>query len=558
MLLGIDVGGTHTDVVVVDAKGVRSAAKVVTNHENLFESVNDGIASMLREVDAAAIDRINLSTTLSTNAIVEGTTEKVGMIVSAGPGIDPDHFKIGDHYHRIEGALDHRGTEILPLDTRQLERAVASCGKAGVRSYAAVSKFSPRNPAHENAVRDALAGGSDFVTLGHALSGHLNFPRRVATAYYNSAVWRLYNRFADAVEKALVGYGIRASVNILKADGGTMPLSVSRTLPVETILSGPAASVMGILALCEIRTDSVVLDIGGTTTDIAVFASGAPLIDPEGIALNGRLTLVRALRTRSIGIGGDSLLRVKNGAVEVGPERLGPAVADGGVLATLIDAFNCRGSVSHGNVEASRKAIAELAAKSKMVADELAQAATERAIATIKSAIDELLEEINERPVYTIHEMLEGREILPERIYVLGGPAEAFQQDLASAFALQVTVPRDYAVANAIGAALARTTMSIELLADTEKGMLIIPEIGVNREIPASYSLEDAGEDARRYLVGHLGRTVPGETIHAEVVDAASFNMVQGYFTTGKNIRVRCQVKPGILEEFGKGVRQSC
>ncbi len=112
---------------------------------------------MLREVGATEIGRINLSTTLSTNAIVEGTTEKVGMIVSAGPGIEPGQYKIGDHDHRVEGALDHRGTEILPLDARQLEKAIGACKKAGITSYAAVSKFSPRNPAHENAVRDALA-----------------------------------------------------------------------------------------------------------------------------------------------------------------------------------------------------------------------------------------------------------------------------------------------------------------------------------------------------------------------------------------------------------------
>jgi len=209
-------------------------------------------------------------------------------------------------------------------------------------------------------------------------------------------------------------------------------------------------------------------------------------------------------------------------------------------------------------VEASKKAIAELAKKSGMKADVLALAAIERATGSIKSAVDALVDEINERPVYTIHEMLEGRKILPERVYVVGGPAEAFREALAPAFSAGVTVPRDHRVANAIGAALARTTMSIELLADTEKGILIIPEISVSRDIPGSYSLEEAGEDARRYLVGHLGKTAPGESVQAEVVDAASFNMVRGYFTTGKNIRVRCQVKPGILEEYGRGVRQSC
>ena len=143
---------------------------------------------------------------------------------------------------------------------------------------------------------------------------------------------------------------------MLKADGGTMPFSLSRGVPVETILSGPAASVMGIAALCDITQDCIMLDIGGTTTDIAIFAGGVPLIEKDGISLQDYPTLVRALRTRSIGVGGDSVIRATAKGVTVGPDRKGPAMAAGGKEPALVDALNCRGIISlHGREEVARR-----------------------------------------------------------------------------------------------------------------------------------------------------------------------------------------------------------
>ncbi len=375
MLIGLDVGGTHTDSVLIGREGIRAQAKVPTVHDNLLESVIGGVRAVLEGVDPSAVARVNLSTTLSTNAIVEGKAEKVGVIVTAGPGIDPASMTIGPHYAVVAGSIDHRGVEVMGLDGRGLESALKPFRKAGLRVFAAVGKFSTRNTAHENAIRDALAPHSDFTTAGHMLSGRLNFPRRIATAYYNSAVWRRYTEFADAVEKGMRSLGISAPLCVLKADGGTMPLGLSRTLPVETILSGPAASVMGIIALCDMRDDSVLLDIGGTTTDIAVFASGAPLIEPDGIALGGRRTMVRALCTRSIGVGGDSSLGFSDARVTVGPERRGPSMADGGSRPSLIDACNVAGFCSYGNTADSAKGIADLAKKHGMKPGAFAESA---------------------------------------------------------------------------------------------------------------------------------------------------------------------------------------
>ncbi len=550
MYLGIDVGGTHTDAVALHDGKVVCSCKVPTDHEDLLVSVRGALEKVLANIEGEAIDRLNLSTTLSTNAIVEGKTENVGVLVSSGPGVDPEYYRIGRNYYLLPGSIDHRGAEISPLNAKTLDKALAECKEQGVRVFAAVSKFSTRNPAHELAMQQAIGSDADFVTLGHRMSGLLNFPRRISTAYYNAAVWRTYNVFVDAVEQSLNDYGLASipSVNVLKADGGTMPLELSRQLPVESILSGPAASVMGVIALCNISQDAVILDVGGTTTDIAIFASGAPLIENRGIEVGSYPTLVRALKTRSIGIGGDSRLHVLEGRVYVGPEREGPAMAMGGQQPTLIDVCNYLGHSEIGDVQASKNGVGELAAASGIPADTFASDALQYAIQTIKGAVDDLIWELNARPVYTIHELLTGHVLKPTRVYCMGGPAKTLQSFLAEAFEVEVEVPENFAVANAVGAALTRTTMELELFADTFKRRMLIPKLGVEQEVPKSYTLDQAENDVRNHLMQYLTGVGAGtyDAAQLDLIEASSFNMVDYYRGTGRNIRVKCQLKPGI------------
>lgn len=560
MLLGIDVGGTHTDAVVLDRGRVVAEAKVPTDHDNLLLSVRAALAAVLRGVDPGAVRRVNLSTTLSTNAIVEGKTEEVGVLVAAGPGIDPENHRTGGHFHVLGGAVDHRGTEVAPLDGEALAAAVAAMRAAGVRVFAAVGKFSTRNPAHERAMARALdqGGGADHVTLGHSLSGVLNFPRRMATAYFNSAVWRQYNDFAWAAQESLADFGLNAEINVLKADGGTMPLELSRALPVHSILSGPAASVMGMIALCDIRDDCVILDVGGTTTDIAVFADGSPVIEEHGMTVGSYPTLVPALKVRSIGVGGDSALRLGPAGVTVGPDRRGPALATCGCGAgrpgapALIDALNVAGACAFGDVEASRRGLAELGAARGLSAGELARQAVDAAVGAIVLAARDLVDEINSKPVYTIRELLGGRQVRPVRHYVMGGPAGPLAPLLARASGLDVRLPDHHAVANAIGAALTRTTLEAELFADTQKGRMLIPALGVDRPVARGYSLAEAEADARGALAEHirsLGADLEGA--EPEITESGAFNMVEGARTVGRTIRVKCQVRPGIVRRAG-------
>ncbi|THB69615.1 MAG: hydantoinase/oxoprolinase family protein, partial [Desulfovibrio sp.] len=210
MYLGIDVGGTHTDAVIMDAGKVRVSCKKTTNHNDLLESVRAALSEVLADIPPSAVTRLNLSTTLSTNAIVQGRIEDVGVLVSAGPGMDPEDFRIGPSYHVLHGSIDHRGHEILALDAAELDQAANACRDMGIQAYAVATKFSTRNPAQENQILDRIQDQAAVATLGHRLSGLLNFPRRVATAYYNSAVWRIYNGFADAVEDAARELGLTA------------------------------------------------------------------------------------------------------------------------------------------------------------------------------------------------------------------------------------------------------------------------------------------------------------------------------------------------------------
>jgi N-methylhydantoinase A/oxoprolinase/acetone carboxylase beta subunit len=330
-----------------------------------------------------------------------------------------------------------------------------------------------------------------------------------------------------------------------------MPAEVSKGLPVESILSGPAASIMGITALTRITEDSVILDIGGTTTDMALFASGSPIMEREGISLEGIPTLVRSLQNRSIGIGGDSAISVVNGEVSAGPERKGPCAAEGGEHPTLIDAMNFTGIINHQDKESSIRAINKLAEKNNIKPSVLAEKAVAFSVKKIREEISKMVSEINLKPVYTIHDMIQGKRVEPKKIYIIGGPAAAFALTLKGE--MEIIVPENYNVANAIGAALARTTFETELFSDTGKEKMVIPNLGIEEHVSKRYSLADAENDVishtRRYLESS---GYENKDLSIDIVESSSFRMIDDYTSSGNDIRVKCQIRPGITMKLHK------
>ncbi|MBP7233167.1 MAG: hydantoinase/oxoprolinase family protein [Syntrophaceae bacterium] len=551
MILGIDVGGTHTDAVLVENFQLLNKAKVLTDQANILSSLLAAARELISKENIRRINRIVLSTTISTNAIVQNKTNRVAMILLNGPGLSPETLSLGEDTYFAKGYVNHRGIPVNGLSRRQLAHISQEISEKQIHHIGIVGKFSSRNPQQELEAADLLQEPSRRMFLGHTLSGQLGFPRRIATTYLNAAINDIYRKFVDDVQKFIdkISQEIGSSipVYILKADGGTILLEQSLSCPVQTILSGPAAGVMGFLATTAIQEDAVALDIGGTTTDISVFADGIPLLEPAGVTINGRKTLIRGLYTKSIGVGGDSVVKVENGQIIIGPQREGPAVALGGSIPTPTDAMIVDGIVKFGDHAKARDAITGIAEKLHMEVKAAAHAIVEQMAETIASHVIEILAEINNKPVYTIHELLDGKKILPKMLCVAGGPA-AVAPVIARKLGYPYVIPENSEVANALGVALSRTTAEATILADTEKQELVICEEGCVQKIPRSFSLEDTIELGKKTLQNKAILMGAGsEDIRMEVTESQSFNMIRDYYTTGKNIRVKVQIKPGLI-----------
>lgn len=562
MYLGIDAGGTHTDAVLVQDGALLASAKVLTCHENLLQSVQ----AVLAQLPASAlqqVQRVTLGTTLAINAIVQGRTQPVGLVLAAGPGLSAARFAMGSHVHVVEGGLDHRGEEVLPLKLDSLQRTAKDWQAQGLKAFAVVGKFSPRNPAHEQQLAhslqqylDAKAGAKVCMVQGHQLSGQLNFPRRIATAYYNAAVWRLHNDFLDAAEGALQQAGVYAPVFLLKADGGAIAVPLSRQQPVQSILSGPAASVMGVMALGLGQEDALLLDIGGTTTDIALFAQGFPVLDRNGMRVQGpdsvqgaRSTLVRALAFNTIGIGGDSALHLQGDCVAVGPQRLGPAMAFGGTTPTLMDALIVTGHSHCGNEQAAHEGMQAFAAAHALQVSAVAQQAVQAAVQAIHKATQDLLARVNAHPVYTLAALLGDKPLSPQKIWLVGGPAESMRSLLEDISALPVCVPPHADVANAVGAALTLPTAALEFFADTSTGLARVPLLDKELPLPRAFSLREATDMAQALLQEYLARHGQ-EAGTIEVTEAQLFATLDNRGVGAKDMRVSCQLVPGIVQQL--------
>lgn len=548
MILGIDVGGTHTDAVLLENFRVKRKAKVVTHKDNILESLLNATTELLRDEAPGKLRRIVLSTTVSTNAIVQNKTDRVGMILINGPGLPASALKINDDTHFVSGYINHRGMEVARIDRAELSGIDQNLKKEGIRHAGIVGKFSTRNPAQELLIRDQLDGSLEHVSLGHRLSGHLNYPRRVATTYLNEAIWGTYNHFVTQVLEFVRKQNIDVPIFILKADGGTFEIGQSTEYPVETILSGPSASIMGILSMADHGEDAIALDIGGTTTDIAIFADGTPLLEAQGVKIDRYKTLIRGLLTRSIGIGGDSRIQYVNDRLQIGPAREGMAAALGGPYPTPTDAMIILGLTDIGSREKAEKALSETAALMHASVEDTAKAVLDETCRKIAVNAKEMLNEINNKPVYTIHELLEGKTLSPKLLYVVGGPAGAMAPRLGALLDCRTHIPGNAEVANAIGAALARTTAEITILADTEQGIMAIGEEGHQAKITAGFTREDAvriGREKLREKAVRMG--AKEDDIEIEVVESQEFNMVKGFYTAGKNIRVKLQIKPGLI-----------
>lgn len=547
MIIGIDVGGTHIDGVVIEDRKILKKNKIPTG-KDLFQSICELLKELIVDIDKTQIRRINLSTTVSTNAIVEEKISKVAMFIQAGAGRNYELLKPGDENINITGNVDHRGNLIKGFQEREILDQIENLKNQGIENCGIVGKFSIRNPEEELKGEKILKDHDiKHISMGHRMSGNLNFPRRVYTTYLNEAVYNTWNNFITSLENCLKEEDVYAPIYILKADGGTMNLDEANEKPVETILSGPAASFMGISSMFKLEEDSILLDIGGTTTDIFFMADGISLFEPLGIKIKDYKTLVRAIYSVSIGLGGDSELAIEHGEIKVGPRRQGVALGLGGEKPTPTDAMIALRLLDMGDIEASKNAMEEFGKALNLSMEETAKKILDTMTDIIEEKILETLKEINSQPVYTIKELLYGKEIQPKEIKIIGGPANVMSPLLEKRFNIPCQYPEDYELANAIGASLAMPTREINLLADTQKGILTVSELGIYEKIDKRYDLKAAEERAVQILKDFNRENHKERDLETQIIESNSFNMVDGFYTTGKNIRIKAQIKPGLI-----------
>ena len=324
--LGIDAGGTYTDAVLFDfaRDDVLDKAKALTTGWDL----RVGIDEALDRLDAShfqAIDLVAVSTTLATNAVVEDRGQKVGLLIMPPYGL----FEPADIAYRplalLDGRLEIDGTEIAPVDPEQVRSVVRDMiERQDVGAFAVAGFASHNNPAHEIQVRDLIRAETHrTVTCGHDVSDGLNYRVRAATAALNARIIPCLEALLENVQASLTRRGIDAPQMVVKSDGSLMSVAAARRRPIETILSGPAASVAGASHLAD-ATDALVVDVGGTTTDTASIENGAVRIREEGARVGGWRTHVRALDMRTLGLGGDSHVVREKQRLHIGPRRVTP------------------------------------------------------------------------------------------------------------------------------------------------------------------------------------------------------------------------------------------
>ena len=566
MLLGLDVGGTFTDAVIIDDHRVVASAKRRTTKDNLMQGIGEALDAVLAGCNTSNIEQVTLSTTVVTNTIVEEKEQVVDLYVVTGPGRNVDDiFPVNPIY--LQGYTDHRGIVVERTPTnvvRDIAEMVQS--RSGTDLAAVSAKFGVRNPQEELSITEELKGKYNTISNGSLLSGSLNFPRRTISAYFNTAVTPVFTVFKKNVESALSMRNINAPLHILKADGGSLPMEHMVSRPVETAFTGPAATVLGLSALGAIGEEhTVALDIGGTTTDISLWKQGRPLMTKNGVSIREYPSAVRSFAVTSVGIGGESVVRIVDSDVTVGPERVGPSLALGGAEPTLGDALIVLGYASYGDTTLAEQAMEVLANRlntsakdgttqiqqqltGAMTVFDMARLVVDKALQIIQRGIDEVVTAENKRPIYVVADIVNPDVFVPAQIVVVGGTAPSLGPSIGEYLNLPVTIPENAAVANAIGAALALSTIELTVHVDTKRRLLVIPELGIKQQTCTLKRVEQVVERAKEALSEEALRLGLGKDQDIEVISIEDFPVVEGWQSMERLITVKVQLAAGVKQ----------
>jgi N-methylhydantoinase A/oxoprolinase/acetone carboxylase beta subunit len=322
--LGIDAGGTYTDVVLLDFRDGRVVA--VNKAPTTQPDPSTGIRQALAGIDAGLLPQVSmasLATTFATNAMVEDRGAEAGLIL-VGYDEKPPEVPGSARVLMVAGGHTVSGVEKARLDLQGIENKLDTF-LSGLEAVAVASFFSVRNPEHELQVAKLVRERYGLpVVCGHSLSMRLDAVKRATTAWWNARLIPLISNLIRATATVLTEKGIDAPFMVVRGDGTLMSARTALDRPVDTLLSGPAASILGARHLAGIE-DALIVDMGGTTTDMAVLLGGKVAVDLQGATVGKWKTHVEAAKIRTLGVGGDSLISVNGDRqITVGPRRVVP------------------------------------------------------------------------------------------------------------------------------------------------------------------------------------------------------------------------------------------
>ena len=522
--LGVDVGGTFTDVVAIDASTRKLVAKikVPTTHsapEGVAAGIVSGISQLLEQtaVDASDVAFIAHSTTQATNALLEGDVARVGVV-----GVTSRFGFLARMQQRFKPVTLAPGVDFAPAfaftGPRDIDGAVATLADRGVEAIAASEPFGVDRPSAECAVMEAAMKRGLFATSGHDVSAMYGLRARTRTAAINAAILPKMVRTARMTETAVKKAAILAPLMIMRSDGGVMDVNEVERRPILTMLSGPAAGVAGAL-LYENVTDGIFVEVGGTSTDCSAIAAGRPQMRPARIG--GHRTMLQTIDSRTLGIAGGSMPRCSAQAiVDVGPrsahiagcryaafmlpsdfdgarlERFAPLGHDAadyvrfvlrdGSHATITPtcASNLLGFVAaehfaHGNPEAARVAFTLLAKELGGDAESLARAMLEIAARKVAACVDDLIADY---------------ALARDRVVLVGGGggAAAIVPFFAQTHRFDSRIARDADVISPIGVALAlvRDVVERTIVDPTPQDIMRIRQEAADRVIASGAAPE--------------------------------------------------------------------
>ncbi len=449
--LGIDVGGTNTDAVILDAQDrVMAKAKRPTS-EDVSTGIRQAVEAVLNEsrIDPARIIHAMLGTTHCTNAIVERKRlARVGVIrLSAPSGLAVPPFlewpedilvPLGRHYRIVKGGYEYNGKLLAEPEEQEIEQALLSLKKEEIQALAVSCAFSPVNHEQEHLARDKAASvfGGDFPVSLSCEIGSIGLLERENATILNAAIRRIADTAYRSFQDVLHGHGVRADLYITQNDGTLMSVDYARRYPVFTIASGPTNSLRGAAFLSGLG-EAIVVDVGGTTTDVGILRRGFPRESSAEVQIGGVRTNFRMPDLISIGLGGGSLVRWREGRCTVGPDSVGyritrEALVFGGETLTATDVAVSAGTARLGEP----KAVAGLD-------KDMVQAAVSRIRTMVEQVIDKMKTSSGDMPVVLVGG---GSILLPDRL----------------AGASRVVRPEHFDVANAIGAAIAQVSGSVD------------------------------------------------------------------------------------------------